>query len=262
MKKVRVKYIHTGDIDEGILFESLDDINYLRPALKKAEAGVLTKFVKSEESPERLNHIVEGFKPLEKCIANLSILHGMCYNVNTIYTLGNSSETYIKSLSSQLEKGRQVFQNSNGGLCPVEFSLEILEVLEEGLNKIEDEATFKIKKDSKVINLENDWSLEGKAVDYMNKRFKPYTFSYIKDLKSTRECQYKSIFKEFKNQGGEYIYVYTTGIDVEQMYKYSIHALDAGLNKFIFDFNKGLDKDINKFINWLSQRAEVEVLNK
>lgn len=263
MKKVKVKYIHTNDIDEGILFESLDDIKYLRPALKKAEAGVLTKFVKSGESPDRLNHIVWGFKPLEKCIANLSILHGSCYDVNTIYTLGNSSEVYIRTLSSQLEKGTQVFQNSNGGLCPVKGSLEIVEILENELTELEEEASYKIGENSKVINLENDWCLEDNAINFMEKRFGAYkTFSYIKDLKATRKHQYQNIFKQFKQQGGEYVYVYTTGIDVEQMYEYSMYALDAGLNNFIFDFNKGLDKEINKFIDWLSQRANVEILNK
>ncbi|HSE99778.1 MAG TPA: hypothetical protein VLA48_02690 [Nitrososphaeraceae archaeon] len=261
MKKVKVKYIHTGDIDEGILFESLDDVKYIKEALKKAENGVITKFAKSGESAERLDHIIGGFKPLEKAIASLSCLTKLTHDINPIYSLGNSSGIYLKSLTSQLMQGREVFQNKNGGLCPVEFSLEVLEVLEDNLSKIEDDPTYSIRENSKVINLENDWYLESKALDYMNKRFGNYTYSYIKDLKTTSEASYKYIFKKFKEQGGEYIYVYTTGIDVEQMYEYSFHALDANLTKFIFDFNRGLDKNIQKFIDWLSERAEVEVIS-
>ena len=142
----------------------------------------------------------------------------------------------------------------------MEDSLEILEVLEDNLTKIEAEASYSVRKDSKVINLENDWCLEDEAISFMNKRFGHYKYSYIKDLRTTSEGSYKSIFKKFKEQGGEYVYVYTTGIDVEQMYKYSLHALTAGLKNFIFQFTAGLDEDIQKFIDWLSARAKVEII--
>lgn len=262
MKKVKVKYINQNSVDEGILFESLDDVKYLDKPLKRAEKGVLTKFVKSGESMDRLDHVIPGFKPLEKAIACLAVTNSNFFGLDAVYLLPNSSKTYIDSLTSMLVRGYQVFQNRSGGLCPVEGTLEILEVIEDYLTEIKEDASYKIAENSKVINLENDWELENKSVDYMNERFTPWSYSYIKDLKTVTESQYKRIFKKFKEQGGEYVYVYTTGIDVEQMYEYSIHALDAGLSKFIFDFNKGLDKEINKFIDWLSQRAEVEVLNK
>lgn len=259
MKRVRVKYLNQNAEAEGLLFENVGDLKLLREELTKAEEGVMMKFIKSGESYDRLNHIVSGFQPLERSIANLAILKRMISGINPIYNLGICSEEYLNTLRSQLVKGRTVFMNKNGGLCPVEGTLEILEI-------IEDSAIFKkypkyyIGKAPKVINLENDFEIESVARDYMRKTFGDSHYAHITDMKTLSEREFNKIFKEFVEKGGEYVYVYTTGLDYEQMYEYSKYALQNGIRKFIFDFNCGIDKDIQKFVDWLSERAKVEVI--
>jgi hypothetical protein len=141
------------------------------------------------------------------------------YGQDSVYLLDGCSQTYIDSLSKQLIQGRQVFQNKAGGLCPVEGSLEIFEVLEDNVQTIDDNPVYRIKEGSKVINLENDWEVEDASFKYMNERFGRFNYSYITDLKTLHDRQYKEIFNKFIKQGGEYVYVYTTGSDVEQMYE-------------------------------------------
>lgn len=258
MKKVKVEYILGGAISDGVLFETLNDALLVRKELDKAEHGVMVKFVKSKESDDRIGHIVNGFQPLEKSIATLAMTYGATTNTKAIYNLGRSANVYMDTLISMLGNGRTVFMNPAGGLCPVQGTLKILE--SEDIEVFPTEAKYYIGKNSKVINLENDFELENEATDYMRTNFKSY--SYIKDMKVLTDTQFLNIFNEFVAQGGDTVYVYTTGVDYEQMYEYSRYALQSGLKNFIFDFNSGIGKDINRFIDWLSERANVKILNE
>lgn len=262
MKTATVKYPHVlqgeNPLVKGIIVESADDIKLIRPELESAERGVLNKFVKSNESADRLAHIVSGFQPMERAIATLSISRGTLRGQNPIYLLGEASATYITTLLKLLAKGYTVFLNPSGGMCVLDETFEIIE--SEDFAGFTKEAKYYIGKDSEVINLENDFELEDEATDFMRKNFKNY--SYIKDMKVLSEYQFIQIFKEFSDQGGTTVYVYTTGMDFEQMYEYSRYALKCGLKQFIFDFNSGLDTEIRKFVAWLKERAEVRVLNE
>ena len=71
--------------------------------------------------------------------------------------------------------------------------------------------------------------------------------------------QLKDAFEKFKEAGGQIVYVYTTGRDNAQMYKYSELAIQAGLTNFAFQFSAGIDDEIIKFIEWLKNRATVKV---
>jgi len=261
MKKVKVRYINLGiendEVVEGILFEDISDIKLIRKELDRAERGVMVKFIKSGETENRLDHIISGFRPLEKSIAKLAITYSNTRQQNPIYLLGECSEMYLKTLTSQLIKGEQMFMNAVGGLCPVEGSLEIVEM--EDFTEFPNPPKYYISNNSEVINLENDFELEKTACEYMNKNFKGY--SYITDMKSYSDRDFEGVFKKFKEQGGTKVYVYTTGIDHEQMYEYSKHALKAGLKDFIFDFNCGMDDKITTFVEWLEQRGNVKLLN-
>lgn len=258
MKSAIVKYknIPKSELQQGIIFEDISDIAFLSKELEKVQRSILVKFVKSGETVERLNHIVNGFRPLEKAVATLAICHNIAENVNPIYQLGNASDLYIKTLFKLLSKGA-VFMNCNGGLCTLDGHIEVVST--ESFDSFPNPPKYYIQKGSKVINLENDFELESEARDYMNKNF-DRNYSYISDMKTYTDKDFKKVFSEFREQGGEVVYVYTTGIDYQQMYEYSRHCLDAGLKDFRFHFNSGIGKDIEDFINWLKERAEVTIL--
>jgi hypothetical protein len=258
MKKVRVKYIMQNAEATGLLLEA-SDLKVLSAKLKESELGVMKKFIKSGESVGRLDHIVYGFQPIEKAIALLACTKANVLGTNPIYMLGDCSEAFLNTALTMIARQGSVFMNSSGGLCPVDGTLEILEVLEE-TNDFEKQVKFWMGKNSKVINLENDFEIERASREYMRNRFGE-NYAYIVDMKALPEREFIKIFTNFVEEGGKYVYVYTTGIDVEQMYEYSKYALQSGLRDFIFDFNCGIDKNIQKFIDWLSERANVEIIS-
>lgn len=264
MKKVIVKYLMlNGEEAEGTLIESIDDVKKIRTALKNAEDGVLKKYALSGETPSRINHITNGFRPLEMAIAALSIERGYREEKNPLYFLGESSDTYIGSLTSSLING-PVFINSNGGMTPImvmnEPYLEIMKA--ENVEIFEERTKVYMPDNPRVINLENDWEPEEKAIEWMENEYGRGKYAYITELRLITKRHLGFIFDDFVKKGGHTVYVYTTGSNHEQMYEYSEIAMLSGLKKFIFDFNCGMDDDIKKFIKWLSQRANVKLLNK
>lgn len=259
MKKAKVIYKHISEdsICEGIILESMEDIKHLQKMLDKAETGVINKCVKSGESPSRYDHVIYGMRPIEKAIASLANVYSISKENNMLYNLPHASIAFLNTAMSIVLRGEKVFMNKNGGMTPMD-TLEIIE--EEEIDEIYDGyIKYYIGKNSKVINLENDFQLERTARDYMRGSFKN-SYSYILELSTIGEIMLKNIFKKFKEQGGEVVYVYTTGQNVQQMYDYSKTALEVGLNNFIFDFNVGTNEEINKFVETLKSKAEVEII--
>lgn len=255
MKKAKVKYPYSEDLSEGILFESIDDIKIIEKELKKSEESVIKKFAMSGEPSSRLDHIINGFKPLEQVIASHACLKSSINEDNPIFYLRQASTLYLKTLVSTLKSGYKMFMNVNGGLCPCDDYLEIVETSE--FKEFYNKPKTYLLKGSKVINLENDFELERDAVDYMYKRFDK--FSYITELSLISKFHLKRILKSFFDNGGEFVYVYTTGRNIEQMYMYSECAITQGLKKFIFHFNCGEDSEIKKFIKWLKSKKGINV---
>lgn len=263
MKFVKVLYKFQREelntIVDGVLLENYADIETFMKEVEYAEEMVITKFVKSKESNDRYNHIVSGFRPLERSIANLAIARGKMKGENPLYLLGESTKSFLKTVCKVMEYSGSVFLNPSGTVCSINKDMEILE--ESEFTGFPNPPKFNIKKGSKVINLENDFELEQDAINYMNENFN-YNYSHILDMKTYDDKDFIKVFGQFAEQGGEYVYVYTTGMDYKQMYQYAKCAIQSGLKKFIFDFNSGMDKNINEFVSWLSERAEVQILKQ
>lgn len=263
MKSAKVLYkferSEMNSVVDGILIENSMDIDLLQKELEQAEHTVLVKIVKSKETVDRINHVVNGFRPFEKSIAKYAIHQSRMLGNNPLYNLGLSTEKILDTVRKVLENYGNVFINTSGAFCNIGDNMEILETSE--FISFPNPPKYFIQDGSKVINLENDFELEDDAVSYMSKNFNQ-KFSYIKDMRILESGDFLKIFTEFKEKGGDTVYVYTTGMDYEQMYEYSKHAVNCGLKKFIFDFNAGLDENINIFIKWLTERAEVTILNQ
>ena len=88
--------------------------------------------------------------------------------------------------------------------------------------------------------------MEDFAKKYLSKKDECY--SYVLNLYSFSQEELRAIFEEFKQEGGEILYVYTTGLNVPQMYAYTEAAMKAGIKNFEFDFNSGINDDIKTYL--------------
>ena len=258
MKQATVKYDHSDNISCGILLESIDDLNEYKKIVRNAEHSTMVKFVKSNEPAERLDHVLYGLRPIEKALGSLAVMKGTLKGDNPIYHLGDCGDQYLIGLIKIINEGEKVFINPNGGYCSLKSgSINVLSV--EEIDHYSNDVHYYIDKKSKVINLENDAEIEYEAREYMNKNFNR-NYSFITELRLLNDRKLKQIFNEFTKIGGNTVYIYTTGRDVEQMYNYSKCAIECGLDKFIFQFNSGMDDKIKEFVSWLKQRAKVKIV--
>ena len=254
MKRATVKYHQRDDkATIGTLIESIEDLKEFQVLIESAAHNTSVKFIKSGEPPERLNHVSGSLRGIEKGIGALALNKGWMEENSPILHLGYASQMMITSILCFVAKGESVFVNEKGGICPMD-SLELI-----GVEIVE--AIFTPQptlRSGKVINLENDPELEMPAWNFMENELKDKNFSYITELRLYDGKRLERTFKKFMEGGGDTIYVYTTGQDVDQMYEYSQAGLSAGIRKFIFQFKFGTDPNIDRFLEWLGHRANVQ----
>lgn len=118
--------------------------------------------------------------------------------------------------------------------------------------------THVINDKTQYINLENDPHLEEHTRQYLGQR--DPKFSYILNLGGYSKDALVQVFTEFKAKGGKTVYVYTTGMNVPQMYEYFDAAQKAGLHDFEFHFNAFITDRIQGFIEHIKTRANVTIL--
>jgi hypothetical protein len=258
MKVANVNYKYCNEIVKGLIVENLSDIELLKKRYDVIETRVIHKLIKSDESPDRYNHVYDSLTDEEKAIARFAMSMTSIRDVkNPLYLLGESSLTKLNTITKMLLKSSfPVFLNPYGGVTYVDGSIiELVEIFD--FDGFKDKPRSKIKDNSKVITFENDHELERNAVEELYKLDK--NFSFVTELRLFKKNQLLELTRKFVKQGGTTLYVYTTGIDVEQMYEYSEIAIQAGIQKFIFNFNCGINKDIQKFIDWLKTLKTVEI---
>ena len=118
-----------------------------------------------------------------------------------------------------------------------------------------EEATYEIKENTKYINLENDAELEKHTLKHF-KEVDP-NYSYVCNLRSFSQAELIKIFKEFKANGGETAYLYTTGFDVDQVFEYSYALQEAGITKIDFEFNSGITDKLQDALDTLGETMTV-----
>ncbi len=259
MQIVKVSYIHLKNkpLRDGIILSDMKDVvSFVKFADGKVQQA-MTKLIKSGVTPDRYDHIVGSLGFIEKAVATTAVVKAGLENRNPLYEMGNARDMFVNGLIHMVSSRGAVFINENGGYSPVD-ELIIHETKEIGSSdEIPVPVRYKIGEKTKVINFENDITIESAADVYMRVKFQG-KYSYIKEMRLLTKWQWEDVLKQFKDAGGDTVYVYTTGRDVEQMYEYSNHALDAGLKKFIFHFNEGTSPGITTFLEWLNVRAVVE----
>lgn len=265
MKKVTVEYMQLPDKPkaDGFLLDDVKDIDAIIKKFDRLEDSIIKKFVTSGESPDRYGHVISGLTPLETPIAQLACVHASITGLNPIHMLPKVRTSLIDSLMTMINDQSKVFMRYDGVITPVldKDGNDYLRVIkEEVFCGFEPQVRYEIRKNTKYLNLENAWELERVAADWLYKH-DGYNFSYITELSLLSKFHLNRLMSEFVGNGGKYLYVYTTGQNHEQMYEYSEVALLNGIKNFIFDFNLGLDDDINAFLTWLRKKAKVRLVD-
>lgn len=184
-----------------------------------------------------------------------AVAHCKLHGKNPIFELDNIINKRFSNMLAEILDGKQVLINSAGGYC---FMLPEWEVETEEPVYLGWLPTHVINDQTRYINLENDPELEGHTRRYLGQRDPAY--SYVLNLCKYTKQALVDVFTEFKAKGGQIVYVYTTGMNVPQMYEYFEAAKTAGLNDFEFEFNSFVTDGIQGFIKHAKSCSNVTIL--
>ncbi len=239
MKKVTIsdKYVE----GEWLLIETIDDLLEYVASMKQNIASLSQRLIKSGAPVSKWDHMIT------KNDAG-AILAGVVTKMNTfgcrpLLEMEDLATKKVKDMLFYLQKGKKLLVNDVGGYCSMLDHWKI--IFEKEISVIEFK-TYEIKENTKYINIENDDVLEDFSKKYLESVDKNY--SHIVNLHSFTKEQLFDVFSQFKKAGGEVLYVYTSGINVPQMYEYTESAIKAGILKIEFDFNSGMNENIEKYI--------------
>lgn len=247
---------------EGVLIEDMDDVEQYSNIIQFYGEKAIKKILKNGINNIPPDHLITGMEGHEKGLSMFAHYRAKFNKSNTLREMDGAVNQYLDSLIKIVQGFDKAFINVNGGIMPVKDNLMEIRNVENIKWKSDKRNSYVIRKDTKVINLENDPCLERNSKDYMEEIIKDNEYSLITELILFDKEDLKSVFKEFIEKGGETVFVYTTGRNVQQMYDYSNAAIEAGLNHFIFDFNSGTNEEIDNFVEWLKEQgAKVDLVN-
>lgn len=213
----------------------------------------VSRFIKDKAEVESWDSIQRN-TPAAGILA-ATVAHCKLHGKNPIFELDGIMNKRFSNMLQEILDGNQVLINSAGGYCFMlpEWEVETTEPVYLGWVP-----THVINAQTQYINLENDPELEKHTRQYLGQR--DANFSYILNLGGYTKEALVSVFTEFKANGGKIVYVYTTGMNVPQMYEYFEAAQKAGLKDFEFHFNAFITDGIQGFIEHIKNRANVTIL--
>ena len=235
---------------------TVDDVNDYAESLGHHVENAVTRMLKSKVPIDRWDHMIT--RDDQGGVIGAAVQTANVRGTNPIYEVGPLYDQKIQSFFQMVAAGTTILVNSNGGYCP--FDPDYHTIIEEVEYTAPEKFKYKIKKGTKYINLENDPNLEPNAANYLRKVDPNY--SWITNLYNVSEDRLCEILTEFREAGGEVVYVFTTATNVEQMYLYSRCIIDAGIRKVEFKFSvEPIEQDVKEVIKHLEDfNIEVEVL--
>lgn len=252
MRTVVVKMPH-GE-GEWIMLSTPEELLEYSAHVSEKVVEQTTRLLKSQANPNRWDHMITATPEgsiLAGALASCKIKGG-----RPIFEMDAVMQRKFMNMLEHIAKGEHVLVNSRGGYCTMHEDFEILStsVLDTGFKP-----THIINENTTYINLENDPELENRTKQYLGER--DPNFSYVLNLRKYDKTALTAVFKDFKANGGKIVHVYTTGMDVPQMYDYFEAAQTAGLNDFVFEYNSGISEGIQGFIDYTKKLANVEIVD-
>jgi len=230
MKQVTVEDKFGQTIDY-MMISSPDDFAEYAESLGRDVEKTCARLINSDVPPDRWDHMIR--RNGADSVVGLGIYRAKLFGGSIFPLITDSMAEKLLNMSRSLDEGEILLVNEVGGYCT--YKDDYHTILTEGEYLVPD--TYTIKKNTKYINLENDPDLEQHTIDYLNKVDE--NFSFVLNLREYPYARLTNVFKEFMENGGDTVYVYTTGLDVPQMLDYSAAIIDSGLKKVVFEFNCG-----------------------
>lgn len=248
MNRVLVTMDHMQDAPYMHLTNMEDLAEYIE-ATNKELAKTINKVMHSNVSVERWDHLLSGknLGDSSLMVSWLTCKYG-AENKSPLLEVDNVLNGKFRTMAEKIADGEHILANYVGGYMPY---------MEDCMSMKPDETyvaplNYKIAKEASYINLENDPEIENhtKAWFYRNNA----SISYVVNLRDVIGEDLVNILNRFHMNGGHTVYVYTTGIDVSEMYQYASDIISSDINNVMFEFNSGISDEILEVIDYLKKR--------
>lgn len=248
MQKVTVKSKYMSG--SWLLISNIEELTQYMKHTSDNVAKLVLGLMRDSVPVDRWDHCVT--KDSAGAILKGTLIHCQFNGESPVLSIDKVMLEKFSNMMKYVIEGKKLLINCVGGYCSAPEDATF--IFEEEMD-LSFKPTYLVKDNTKYINLENDPKLEEYSKNYLNK--KDNNYSYITNLSSHTNEQLEVIFKEFKSKGGEVVYVYTTGLKVQQMYDYFNTAVKAGIQTFEFEFNVDIIGAIKDFIDYAKDKANV-----
>ena len=242
---IRVKVLNQMNMEtEGWLIDSCEHIleyyEHCQPSISTGVRALLTN-----SNAKDLRHLFR--KNHFGALATMAQYRCEFQGGSLIGNISAVFEQKMDSIRKFVLDGKKIVVNDLGGYCFFDGEYEVVEIPEKFID-------YRISKNTKFINLENDPFLER----YTEVNIPDKNFSYILNMHECDVNDFKRIFTEFRENGGIGIWQYTTGMDVDQMHLFMIAGIDVGLTEFVFNFNAGMTEYLEEFCDVYKELTHIK----
>lgn len=253
-------------IAEYILIENEEDLAEYEQLLDNAAGQQIAKCLHSPLFPDKVDHML-GAHDMGTQLLAVAHIEASAHQVshpephilnNPLFRIQNAATRKIAILRKILSNGNKPLIGSAGGF--MWYMPDRMEILSTYDKKPQGAPVPFLRVGHKTIVLENDWELPRESVRYLDKLRGWGNYSVIRGLRDYNHTQLVALLKQFKDNGGEEVFVYTTGLDVSQMFDYTHAILEAGLNKLVLYFTGGSDEKHVEYFEKFGPALNIVVL--
>lgn len=255
-EKHTVTHILLENLEEVKLFLSDKDVfwqadidNYLKMTL-----------IEDKETRKKMISHSSFRTPISEIAATMgNILFDDCGRINTSYFQNMYNNGMIDFI--QDERFNNVFVNRVGGYCNFEaFDKDAyVEVFGFSIEDLLNDCSYCFNYDSyetKLLVLENDPTLDKWTVEH----FENVTVPYICNLRTIMKTnKFEELLTRFSQNYSKKLFVYTTGLDYEQMLEYTERAIACGFKEFEWVFVAfEREAEFKKFLDSLVKKNNIK----
>jgi len=268
-----VKHEDGHPVAEFILIEDEADLQQYGELLERAATQQVVKCLHSPLFPDSVDHML-GARDMGSQLLAVAYYEASAHAIshpkpdimnNPIYRIGGAALKKIERLRSILADGKIPIINNAGGYMWIGDGIDA-EIVET-YDKDPDTGAPKnvMRAGSKVVVLENDWDLPQESREYLYRTYGKTNngqgmFSIVYDLRGHTHERLVAFLKEFKAKGGEKVFVYTTGLDVPQMFAYTDAILEAELSHLVLYVTGGTTDKHDHYFKKFLPALKIEVL--
>jgi hypothetical protein len=235
-----------------VLIENIQDVKEYAEEIENLTTNAIGRIMSSNISMERFDHYLSKTNQGDGILLT-SFLQCKIKGGNPLIESGSILHQKILSITTSVMDGEKIIVNPSGGYTTLPDDWDYIPV-----DKPEQPVYYHIAEKPSLINLENDPELEEWTKKYFESN--NLELSFVKELRKHDLEDLTEIFKEFKLKGGYGLYVYTTGLDIPQMYEYCDAACDAGLTKIVIDLNAGEEDEHIDLFNSFKDEIDMEMV--